>query len=81
MVPLEFIRSCENKRRRQSKKLSSQDNENAMQNIAGSPKRIIIPYIKGVSEKISRTLQRENIRVSFQPARTLQQEFPKPQRL
>ena len=49
-----------------------------MQNAAGPPKRIVIPYIKGVSEKISRTLQRENIRVSFQPARTLQQEFPKP---
>ena len=49
-----------------------------MQNAAGPPKRIVIPYIKGVSKKISRTLQRENMRVSFQPARTLQQEFPKP---
>ena len=48
-----------------------------MQNAAGPPKRIVIPYIKGVSEKISRTLQRENIRVSFQPGCTLQQEFPK----
>ena len=76
--PLEFIRSCENKRRHQNKKLRSHNNENAMQNAAGPPKRIVIPYIKGVSEKISRTLQRENIRVSFQPARTLQQEFPKP---
>ena len=76
--PLEFIRSCENKRRRQNKKLSSQNNENVTQNIAGPSNHIVIPYIKGVSEKISRILQRENIRVSFQPVRTLQQEFPKP---
>ena len=43
-----------------------------------TPLYVVLPYIKGVTERITRTLQREKIRVSFQPTRTLQQEFPKP---
>jgi hypothetical protein len=51
---------------------------NATQKSTVSSSYVVLPYIKGVTERITRTLQREKFRVSFQPTRTLQQEFPKP---
>ena len=77
--PLQFIKSCDNRRRYKNKELSSShENVNATQKSTVSPSYVVLPYIKGVTERITRTLQREKIRVSFQPTRTLQQEFPKP---
>ena len=37
-----------------------------------------IPYIKGVSERIRRILNRENIRTAFKPQKTLGHVFKKP---
>ncbi|CAB4012597.1 Hypothetical predicted protein, partial [Paramuricea clavata] len=66
-------------RRYKNKELSSShENGNATQKSTVSSSYVVLPYIKGVTETITRTLQREKIRVSFQPTRTLQQEFPKP---
>ena len=38
----------------------------------------VLPYIKGITEPITRILKKHNIRVSNKPVKTLQQEFPSP---
>ena len=35
-----------------------------------------LPYIKGITETLSRTLRKHNIKVHNKPLRTLQREFP-----
>ena len=52
-------------------KSSSHEIVNATRKSTVSPSYVVLPYIKGVTERITRTLQREKIRVSFQPTRTL----------
>jgi hypothetical protein len=39
---------------------------------------VVLPYVKGVTEKISRVLRRENIKVCYKPTSTLSHQFPKP---
>ena len=38
---------------------------------------VTLPYVKGVTEKISRVLRRENIKVCYKPTTTLSQQFIK----
>ena len=38
----------------------------------------VLPYVKGVSERIKRTLKRANIRTAFRPLETLSKIFRKP---
>jgi hypothetical protein len=40
-----------------------------------TPSFVVLPYVKGVAEKISRVLRRENIKVCYKPTST---QFPKP---
>ncbi len=42
------------------------------------PSFVVLPYVKGVTEKISRVLRRENIKVCYKPTSTLSHQFPKP---
>ena len=35
-----------------------------------------LPYIKGITEPLSRTLKKHNIKICNKPLRTLEQEFP-----
>ena len=39
---------------------------------------VVLPYIKGVSERIGRVLKQQSSRVSFQPQRTINILFPRP---
>ena len=39
---------------------------------------VTLPYVEGVTEKISRVLRRENIKVCYKPTTTLFQQFTKP---
>ena len=39
---------------------------------------LTLPYVKGVTEKVSRVLRRENIKVRYKPTTTLSQQFTKP---
>ena len=41
-------------------------------------KRITIPYVQGVAEKIGRLLRREGVQTAFKPVHTLNQVFPRP---
>jgi hypothetical protein len=43
-----------------------------------APSFVVLPYVKGVAEKISRVLRRENIKVCYKPTTTLSYQFPKP---
>ena len=39
---------------------------------------VVLPYFKGVSERIGRVLKQQSLRVSFQPQRTINILFPRP---
>ena len=43
-----------------------------------APSFVVLPYVKGIAEKISRVLRRENIKVCYKPTSTLSHQFPKP---
>ena len=38
----------------------------------------VLPYIKGLTEKLQRTLRKHDIDVVTKPVKTLQQQFPSP---
>ena len=84
--PFTFIKSYDNKRKRHHT-----DDTNANVHIPrtsvnnrGNPADCvasscaILPYFKGVTEKVSRVLRRENIKVRYKPTTTLSQQFTKP---
>jgi len=39
---------------------------------------VVLPYLKGISEKIARVLRRENVKVGYKPIKTLTHSFPRP---
>ena len=39
---------------------------------------VVLPYVRGVSERIGRVLKQQSLRVSFQPQRTINSLFPRP---
>ena len=39
---------------------------------------VVLPYVKGVSERIGRVLKQQSLRVSYQPQRTINSFFPRP---
>ena len=39
---------------------------------------MVLPNIKGISEKIVRVLRRENVKVGYKPIKTLNHSFPRP---
>ena len=72
--PKQFLKQCD-KHRRLKEKQGPLDTDNSA---VSQTKFITLPYIKGVSEQISRTLKRENLNVSYKPIDTLHKHFPKP---
>ena len=39
---------------------------------------VVLPYVKGVSERIGRVLKQQSLRVSYQPRKTINSLFPQP---
>ena len=39
---------------------------------------VVLPYVQGISERISRLLRQQQIKVAFKPLRTLNSFFPRP---
>ena len=39
---------------------------------------VVLPYVRGVSERIGRVLKQQSLRVSFKPQRTINSLFPRP---
>ena len=82
--PSKFLKSHDNKR-----KLHHLVNTNANSRTTDANNRanpadytasnfVILPYIKGVTEKIYRALKKENVKVCYKPTNTLSQQFTKP---
>ena len=68
--PSKFIKSYDKKRKQ---RLSINTNADY------SPSNfVVLPYIKGVTEKIYRAIKKENVKVCYKPTSTLSQQFTKP---
>ena len=39
---------------------------------------VVLPYVKGVSERIGRVLKQQSVQVSYNPQRTINSLFPRP---
>ena len=39
---------------------------------------VVVPYVKGVSERIGRVLKQQSLQVSYKPQRTINSLFPRP---
>jgi hypothetical protein len=78
--PLKFLRACDSKRKSAYQKEKKENDNSSVDNNnnANESGFVVLPYIKGVTEKLSRVLRRENIKVGYKPVNTLHQHFPKP---
>ena len=84
--PFTFIRSYDHKRKRHH---TDKTNANVHIPCTGVNNRgnpadcvasscVTLPYVKGVTGKVSKVLRRENIKVRYKPTTTLSQQFTKP---
>ena len=73
--PSKFIKTCAFKRKHHAPVDNNRENPTDSSSKLGF---VLLPYVKGVTEKISRTLRRENIKVGYKPINTLHYKFPKP---
>ena len=84
--PFTFIKSYDNKRKRRHTddtnanvripRTSVNNRGNPADCVASSC--VTLPHVKGVTEKVSTVLRRENIKVRYKPTTTLSQQFTKP---
>ncbi|XP_015780594.1 PREDICTED: uncharacterized protein LOC107358508 [Acropora digitifera] len=66
--PLSFIHNCE-------RALTTQPTEH---NFNGF---VVLPYVRGVSEKIGRILNQQKVKVAYKPQQTINSLFPRPKEL
>ena len=72
--PLGFIKTCESYRN--APRHVSSDNNTS--NMGTNVNFVVLPYIRGVYERISRVLRSNNLKVGFKPLNTLRARFPLP---
>lgn len=70
--PSSFIRTCDKARRNKQR-----DNTTGTETSEANS-FVVLPYIRGTSEKLARVLGREGIRVAHKPTHTLNHRFPRP---
>ncbi|KAK3735059.1 hypothetical protein QZH41_001737 [Actinostola sp. cb2023] len=75
--PPKIIQNCERNIKSKKEQTSS---SSAMTNDVEEQKRsiVVLPYVKGVSEKISRVLKQHNLDVAYRPMTKLCNLFPRP---
>lgn len=71
--PRSFIRDCEKVNK--TRQLQSTNNDPVRDEPTGF---VLLPYVGGLSEKISRLLRNHGVKVAHKPMQTLQHYFPKP---
>ena len=75
--PQSFIRSCKSYHNLSHRDLSTNGSSSASTSSAVSP-FIVLPYVRGVSEKISRVLRNNGVKVGYEPLSVLRTCFPRP---
>ncbi len=65
-----FIKKCYAKRKL--------PNDRELTEKEPAPSFVLLPYVKGISERIARVLRRGNVTVGYKPINTLSHSFPKP---
>ena len=82
--PSKFLKSYDNKRKHHhlvntnANSRTTDVNNRAYPADYSTSNLVILPYIKGVTEKIYRALKKENVKVCYKPTNTLSQLFTKP---
>ena len=74
--PLSFIRSCKSYHNSPSRDSSTNGSSSASAPSA-SP-FVVLPYVRGVFEKISRVLRNNGVKVGYKPLNVLRTCFPRP---
>ncbi|KAL9983165.1 hypothetical protein ACROYT_G005298 [Oculina patagonica] len=71
--PMRFIKSCDSHRKANRRVSDSSDTPND-----AATSFVVLPYVKGVTERISKVLRNNGVKVGFKPLNTLRTRFPKP---
>ncbi|KAL9968720.1 hypothetical protein ACROYT_G020839, partial [Oculina patagonica] len=71
--PLRFIKSCDSHRKANRRVSDSSDTPND-----AAKSFVVLPYVKGVTERISKVLRNNGVKVGFKPLNTLRTRFPRP---
>ena len=74
--PLSFIRGC--KSYHNSSRRESSTNGSSSASVPSASPFVVLPYVRGVSEKISRVLRNNGIKVGYKPLNVLRTCFPRP---
>ena len=74
--PLRFIRSC--KSYHSAPRRDSNTNDASSASAPSTSTFVVLPYVRGVSERISRVLRNNGVKVSCKPCNVLRTRFPRP---
>ena len=74
--PLRFTRSC--KSYHNSLRRDSSTNDTSSASAPSTSNFVVLPYVRGVSERISRVLRKNGLKVGYRPLNVLRACFPRP---
>ena len=74
--PLRFIRSC--KSYHNALRRDSNTNDASSASAPSTSTFVVLPYVRGVSERISRVLRNNGVKVGYKPCNVLRTRFPRP---
>ena len=74
--PLRFIRSC--KSYHSALRRDSNTNDASIASAPSTSTFVVLPYVRGVSERISRVLRNNGVKVGYKPCNVLHTRFPRP---
>ena len=74
--PLRFIRSC--KSYHSALRRDSNTNDASSASAPSTSTFVVLPYVKGVFERISRVLRNNSVKVGYKPCNVFRKRFPRP---
>ena len=74
--PLRFLRSC--KSYHSSLHRDSSNNNTSSTSAPSTSPFVVLPYVRGISERISRVLRNNGVKVCYKPCNVLRTCFPRP---